>query len=353
MLTKGTSSRSGEEIATTLESLGASVSASGGNNTALMSANCLTPDLDTVLDIFSETFTDPAFHQDNIDHERQVQLSSLLEQNEDPVSLAFRTLKESLFAKQGYGINKIGYDQSLSDISRLGLHAHHSLYYNSNNSAVAIFGDIDTSEIVELAEKHLGKIQTGKRHSYPDQTINQGEEINLTLDKQQAILTLGYQGAEVGHQHQYSLDLLHAWCADMAGPLFTKIREELGLAYFCSATQFHGTNTGFFGFYLGTSPDQLDLAQKELNNTIDEIVTKGINPDTLQSVKTSWLAKQALTNQSNGAMAQLCAIDTALDLSPINHRLTAEKIKQVTPEDIKQAAERFFSNKPTTVIVTP
>lgn len=353
LLSKGSTERTGEQMATKLESLGANISASGGNNTSLVSASCLTPDLETVLDLFAETFTSPALHQENIDHEKQVQLTALLEQDEDPVSLAFRSLKESLFSQQGYGINSAGNKKSLGEMSRRDLHAHHSLYYNSANSAVAIFGDIEPTEITELAEKHLSRIPTGERYAYPEQKFNQGEEINLTLDKQQAILTLGYQGAEVGHEHQYSLDLLHAWCADMAGPLFTRIREELGLAYFCSATQFHGANSGFFGFYLGTSPDQIDLAQTELNNTIEDIVTKGIDQKTLESVKTSWLAKQALTNQSNAAMAQLCAIDTVLDLSPLNHRLTAEKIKQVTTSDIKQAAEHFFSAKPTTVIVKP
>ncbi len=353
LLSKGTTSRSGEEIANTLESLGAGVSAGSGNNTSLVSAHCLTPDLDTVLDIFSETFISPALHQDNIDHELHAQLTALKEQNEEPVSLAFRTLKESLFAGTGYGNNSLGNDASLASMSRLGLHAHHSLHYNANNATVAIFGDVEQSELIDLAEKHLSKIPTGSRLAYPEQKFTQGEEINLNLDKQQAILTLGYQGAEVGNEHQYALDLLHAWCADMAGPLFTRIREELGLAYFCSATQFHGTNTGFFGFYLGTSPDQLELARKELFNTIDSIVTDGMDEKTLKNVKTSWLAKQALSNQSNGIMAQLCAIDTALDLSPLNHRLTAEHIKQVSPTEIKAAAEQFFSTKPTVVTVNP
>ncbi len=353
LLNKGTTSRSGEEIANILESLGAGISAAGGNNTSLMSAYCLTPDLDTVLDIFSETFTSPALHQENIDHELHAQLTALKEQNEEPVNLAFRTLKESLFAGTGYGNNSIGNEESLSNMSRLGLHAHHSLYYNSNNSAVAIFGDVQQDEIIDLAEKYFSKIPKGNRLDYPEQKFNQGEELNLNLDKQQAILTLGYQGAEAGNEHQYSLDLLHAWCADMAGPLFTRIREELGLAYYCSATQFHGINTGFFGFYLGTSPDQLELARKELFNTIDSIITDGMDEKTLKNVKTSWLAKQALVNQSNDAMAQLCAIDTALDLSPLNHRLTAKKIKEVSPAQIKAAAEQFFKATPTVVTVTP
>ena len=353
LLTKGTKSRNGEEIATTLDSLGARISASGGNNTSLMSASCLTPDLDTVLDIFADSFSAPALHQENIDHERHTQISALKEQDEEPVSLALRTLKQSLYNDSGYGINRLGTEQSLKDISRLSLHAHHALHYNGPNSSVAIFGDINTDSVVELAEKHFSRIPQGEKFIYPEQSSNQGTETNLTLDKQQAILTLGYQGSAVGDKHQHALDLIHAWCADMAGPLFTRIREDLGLAYYCSATQFHGTNTGFFGFYLGTSPEQLDQARTELVNTIEDITTKGMTDSVLENVKISWLAKQALANQSNGTMAQLCAVDTALGLSPLNHRETAEKVKSVTTSDILTAAQHFFSSKPTVVTVRP
>lgn len=354
LLTKGTTTRSGEEIATTLDSLGARISASGGNNTSLVSASCLTPDLDTVLELFADTFTSPALHQENIDHERNTQISALKEQDEEPVSLALRTLKESLYSNNGYGINRLGSEESLTHLTRLSLHAHHAYHYNAANTSVAIFGDIDKNNIIDLAEKHLSAIPKGNKFNYPKQKITQGTETNLTLDKQQAILTVGYQGTAVGDQHQHALDLIHAWCADMAGPLFTRIREELGLAYYCSATQFHGSNTGFFGFYLGTSPEQLDQARTELFNTIDEIATKGIPEATLKNVKTSWLAKQALANQSNGTMAQLCAIDTTLGLSPLHHRQTAEHIKAVTPEQIKAAAQHYFGNTtPTIVTVRP
>ncbi len=354
LLTKGTKSRSGEEIATTLDSLGAHISAAGGNNTSSLAASCLTPDIETVLEIFADTFTSPALHQENINHERNTQLITLREQDEEPVSLALRVLRESLFSHSGYGINRLGSETSLADMTRLGLHAHHSLHYNGSNTAVAIFGDIDPENIIHLAEKHFSGIPRGKKFIYPEQQITQGTEINLTLDKQQAILTLGYQGTALGDKHQHALDLIHAWCSDMAGPLFTRIREELGLAYFCSATQFHGSNSGFFGFYLGTSPDQLDLARNELIHTIDAITSTGMSESTLKNVKTSWLAKQALANQSNGTMAQLCAIDTALGLSPLHHRQTAEHIKAVTTADIKAAAEHIFGNhKPTIVTVRP
>lgn len=354
LLNKGTTSRSGAEIATTLETLGASMGASAGNNTSAIAASCLSPDLDTVLEILGDTFANPAFKQDNIDFERETIQTALLEQNEDPVSLAFRTLRSSLFGENGYGINRLGTEQSLASLSQESLVDLHSNYYTAANTNLAIFGDIDTNQTIELAEKHLSGISKGQRIVTPQQSLVTPSEANLTLDKQQAILAVGYAGASIHSEDIHALDLLHAWCSDMAGPLFTRIRENLGLAYYCSATQFHGHDTGLFGFYLGTSPDQLELARTELFNTISDIASEGIDAKTLDSVKNSWLSSQALTNQSNSAMARLCAIDSALGFSTDHHRQTSEKVKAVTPAQILAAAQKYFGQQqPSIVTVTP
>ncbi|MFC4993841.1 M16 family metallopeptidase [Rubritalea tangerina] len=355
LLTKGTDSRSGAEIATQLESIGATLGASSGNNTSALAASCLNQDLDTVLEIFADCFANPAFHQENISFEKKTQSTALLEQDEDPVSNAFKTVRNSLFCGEGYGINRLGTTQSLEAIDRLTLSAHHSLYYTAENTQIAIFGDIDPVETIKLAEKYLSQIKRGKPLTPPSQSCASApEKINITLDKQQAVLAIAYPGASIHADDIHALDLIHAWCSDMAGPLFTKIREEMGLAYYCSATQFHGHDTGMFAFYLGTSPEQLALAQDALTQTISEIAQNGMDQITLDSVKNSWLASQALSNQSNAAMARLCAIDTVLGFSPLHHRQSGEKIKAVTLEQIKNAAAKYFGSQPAvTVTVQP
>jgi zinc protease len=354
LLTKGTHSRSGAEIANALESLGATLGASAGNNTAALAASCLSNDLDSVLEIFADVFANPAFHQENIDFERKTQLTALQEQNEDPISLAFRAMRSNLFDAEGYGINRLGTQESLESLSRLSLSAHHSRYYNAQNTKITIFGDIDIAQTIELAEKHLSQIRQGEPQELNKQAIGEAQELTLNLDKQQAVLVVGFPGASIHADDLYALDLLHAWCSDMAGPLFTKIREELGLAYYCSATQFHGHSTGMFGFYLGTSPEQIELARAELLKTIENITLEGIDEKTLDAVKSSWLSNQALSNQSNSAMARLCAVDTVLGFSPTHHRETADKIKAVTPAEILTTAKKYFGEqRPTIVSVTP
>ena len=351
LLTKGTISRTGAEIADQIEALGAQIGASSGNNTGALAASCLSHDLDQVLEIFGDCYSNPSFSQEIIDFEKQSLLTHLQEQNEDPASLAFKTLRASMFAGTGYGLNQLGSEESLEKINRLALSAHHSLYYTANNTQIAIFGDIDVAETIASAEKHLSQIRKGEKQEAPKQAQAEATQQILHLDKQQAVLTVGFPGASVHADDIYALDLLHNWCSDMAGPLFSKIREELGLAYYCSATQFHGHDTGFFGFYLGTSPEQLELAKDELLKAIENIATHGMDEGTLDSVKNSWLSSQALANQSNASMAKLCVVDTVIGFSPIRHRQAGEQIKAVTTEQIKTAANKYFAQQEATVVV--
>lgn len=354
LLTKGTTTRSALDIANTLESLGARLGAMSGNNTAAVSASCLSQDLPTVLDIFADSYANPSFSQEAIELERKTQLHSLLEEQQDPVSLAFRHLRAELFNHSGYGINRLGSKESLTKIDRLSLSAHHSLHYTAKNTNLAIFGDIDPDKTIELAEKHLSQIHIGNTLPIPTQSVGEAKELNLTLDKQQAILTLGYPSAGIQSDDLPALDLLHAWCSDMAGPLFSRIREDLGLAYFCSATQFHGRDTGMFAFYLGTSPEQLGSARSELLDTINQFSESGITAKTLDSVKRSWLASQDIANQSNAAMARFCAIDTTLGFTTEHHTEQRERIQAISPADILAVAQKYFAKqKPTIVTVTP
>ncbi|MGL5019368.1 MAG: M16 family metallopeptidase, partial [Luteolibacter sp.] len=63
-LSKGTLTRSAQEIAVTLESLGASISANTGNNALLIQAGGLAPDLATIADVFAEVILAPSLPSD-------------------------------------------------------------------------------------------------------------------------------------------------------------------------------------------------------------------------------------------------------------------------------------------------
>jgi len=107
------------------------------------------------------------------------------------------------------------------------------------------------------------------------------------LPKKQAVLTIGFPGTHVSSQDRHSLAMIQEYASDMAGPLFTRIREELGLAYQVGATQFLGFDHGLFTFYVATSPEQVDLARTELLAEIGKIANAGIPEEAFERVRST------------------------------------------------------------------
>ncbi|UQT43442.1 insulinase family protein [Akkermansia muciniphila] len=67
------------------------------------------------------------------------------------------------------------------------------------------------------------------------------------------MLVVGVPGVDVASPEMAQALLFQSWCSDMAGPVFTNIREEAGLAYYASSSLFIGMDAGGICFYLGTS----------------------------------------------------------------------------------------------------
>jgi zinc protease len=354
IIPKGTNTKTAKEIADTMDSLGASFGLSCGNNTTLTSASCLRDDLSIVLETLSDIIQNPSLPPDALEREREAMIAGIKEQDQDPLSVAFNGMRSALFGENGYGLRNHGTEESLNSLTRESLAAHHKEYFTAANSVLAIFGDIDADEVIAQVEQFFGTMESGKRMTAPAVTYPEPAEINEQLDKQQAVLTIGFPGASASDDDNHALELIHDYCTDMAGPLFTKIREELGLAYYVSATQFHGINTGMFAFYMGTSPDQLDTAREVLLGEIKKIADYGIPGDTLESVKTTWLASHALENQKIGSLARLSAIDVLLGFPADHHTQAPDNIRALSAEQIKAAAEKYLGKRqPVIVTVSP
>ena len=212
---------------------------------------------------------------------------------------------------------------------------------------LAIAGDFEPEKLIHLLETHLEDFPKGQAWTPPESTRNIGEERTLTLPKKQAVLAITYPGADISGTDKHSLSFLNEYSSDMAGPLFGKIREELGLAYRVGATQFIGYDQGTFSFYLATSPEQIDLARTELVKEITNIANEGIPADAFERVRSTMLSGAALQQQSPSSNARSTALDLLFGHPANSHRLLPEIYATLTPAQVRQTAKNIFSQEPT------
>ncbi|WP_035607812.1 pitrilysin family protein [Haloferula sp. BvORR071] len=352
-LPQGTLHRSASELAGLLESHGATLGAASGNNAMLAQLSGLAPDLSAMLPLLAEVLTEPALHGDSIEREKASQMASLRESLEDPLSTAFRLARQHLFNGVGYGLSSLGTEESLTKLDRFALSAHHSRHFQGSNLVLALAGDFDPDHARALLSEGIGRLPEGTPWQAPAASVSSDFEIEAFLPKKQAVLALAYPGCSALAPERFALRMLQEWCSDMAGPLFIRIREELGLAYQVGATQFHGHDAGFFGFYLATDPAQVDLAQRELNAEITKLAEEGIPEEAFERVRATVLSSLAIGMQSPGAIARLAAVDVLFGLGVTHHRELAGIFKAITPDEVKATAGKLLAVKPVTARVMP
>jgi zinc protease len=352
-LPKGTTSRSADEIANTLESLGASLSAATGNNALLVQAAGLAPDLAVIAEVFADVILHPAFPDDAIAREKASQLASLRESLTDPLHSAFRELRHAIFGGTGYGLDPLGSLDSLPQLGRIDLAAHHARHFNASNLVIAVAGDFDPDALLALLSRHFGGLPTGQPFTPPATAFHTGTDSTSRLPKKQAVVALGFPGLGVTDPDRHALAFIQEFATDMAGPLFTRIREELGLAYQVGATQFLGHDAGLFTFYLATAPDQADFARRELLAEIQRIAENGIPQDAFERVRATALSGLALQQQSPASLARHTALDLLFGHPADQHRLLPAIYQNLTSEAVRETAARILDHPPTSAVILP
>lgn len=350
-ITKGTTSRSADEIALGLESLGASISASAGNNALLLQAAGLASDELAILEIFTDVLVNPSFPSDAIAREKASQIAALEEAISDPLHTCFAQLRRTHFSGSGYGLDSLGSLDSLTKIDRLDLVAHHSRHFNASNLTLAIAGDFDPDHMIARIEAQLASLPAGQVWKAGFSNISAGQSAETTLPKKQAVLAIAFPGSDISGPHRHALGFLQEYASDMAGPLFGRIREELGLAYRVGASQFLGYDTGLFFFYLATSPDQIDLARNELLREIEKIAQHGIPDEAFERVRSTALSGLAIQQQSPASNARHAALDLLFGHPANTHRLLPEIYSKLTPQQIRETARELFKVTPTVSVV--
>ena len=353
-LKEGTQQRSAWDIASTLDGLGATLGASAGNNTFTVSAHCLAEDRAALLEIWADILLQPSFPDAAIARDKISQISSLRESLEDPLTTCLLSLRRLLFGNQSYGLPPNGTEQTLELLTRNDLLEYHQKFFCVQNCKIAIAGDFDPEEMIELLEHHLASMPQGEAFQSPTTVTYTNLTEQAQRDKKQAVLAIGYPGLGATDQRRFAAMMLLEYCSDMAGPLFTRIREELGLAYQVGAFMFHGHDAGMITFYLSTSPEQLDLAHRELQHQIRQIAEQGIPADVFENVRATVLSGLVLQQQSPGSIARLASIDLLFGLPATHHREVHQRITALQIDDVRAVAKDLLKeNQSVTSMVTP
>jgi zinc protease len=347
MLIKGTCTRSAEEIARTIESVGGSLDYFAGNNSFGLSAEVMSGDFSTGMELVSDVLLNPAFPAPALERERQIQLADIKAQRDQLLRSASVAMRHAMYGQTGYGLDSLGTETSLQKLSAEDLQKFHGQLTVPNNCVLAIYGDVRAESVKAAVEKAFGTWKPGAPalEKLPAiAPLTQVKRVQELREKKQAVIVIGFPGTTLHSDERYALELLQEACSDLGSRLFMRIRDNLGLAYYVGAQNFPGIAPGYFSFYCGTAPEKVDLVETELLVEAELLRNEGLSAEELKRAKAKIIGQKKIARQDLGGLAMTTALDELYGLGYAHSDTDDARYEAVTLEQVKAVAQKYLRN---------
>lgn len=357
LATKGTETRSAQQIASEIESLGATLSSFATPDGAVLSVSAPAANLEAAGRILADIAANATFPAEEVERERTRALDGLSIAMKNPGQLASMVTLPVMYGGAPYGTLPQGTPASLKAMTRDDLAAHHRRWWHPANSALVIAGGIDPAEAKALAGRLFG-LWRGEDEPPPLPAKRAGETRatrTVVIDMPgsgQAAVVAAVRAIDRADPDYYDLVVANAVLgAGSNGRLFEEIRTKRALSY------------GAYSGMPARADDAVLTAQAQTKNEtaadvvqvfLNELDRLGRDPfaaDAIEKRKafiTGGYIRQA--ESSTGFTATLASL-IMQDLPPAEASRYAAKIEAVGAAGAGAAAGKLVSGDRATIIV--
>ncbi len=349
VLLKGTKTRTAEEIADTIEAVGGQIGSEAGNNSFSVSLEVTQPDFKLGAELLADVLLNATMPEKAVTREKEVQLASIQEDEEQLTTVARNILREALFPRHPYALRGKGSADSVARLTQKELIDFRDRYLVAKNGVVAVFGNVKAAEVKQTLEDLFRTMKPGTM-ALTDAAVPGPLTKTLAVEekkeKAQGVIMVGFRGADLFSPDRYALELIDEASSDLGSRFFIRIREQMGLAYYVGSTQMQGLVPGLFAFYLGTDPQKIVPVQTALLDEINKLASDGLTNHELLRAKKKLIGQQQIANQSNDHFAYAAALDELYGLGFDHYKALERDVEAVTLEDVKRVAAKYFRNQP-------
>jgi len=356
LLNEGTVRRTAKEISEQIEFVGGSLSSSGGQDYAMLSLSVLKKDLDLGLDLLSDIILNPVFSEAEISRRKTVIKSAIIQQKEDPGTVASKAFQKAVFGEHPYSRPVEGDEDSIDRITRQDILDFHRTYYLPNNSIMAVVGDISKAELRAALDKYLGGWQQKPLAQKPlpaPANIGGRRVIKINKDITQSNIILGHLGITRDNPDFYAVQVMNYILGGggFASRLMDNIRDNKGLSYNVHSQFSAGKYSGSFMAGLQTKNISATIAIEELLREMNRIITEPLSDKELSDAKSYLTGSFPLRIDSNsklaGMLVQIEFNNLGLDYVD-NYR---KFIDAVSKDDVLRVAKKYLNTKDYVLVV--
>jgi zinc protease len=358
MLTKDAGARNAAQVAQFIEEVGGLFYPFSGNSSLGVAAEVLPPDAGRALAAIRDAVLRPAFDPATFAIEREAQLASLRQDDDDVVTFARKLVRRKFFGPHALAIDSHGDQPGVQALTPADLAALHRRLCVASNVVLAVAGDIPAALVPALKAflaalpagqiadpSGAGAVKAGWRlPAHPGEFLE-------NQPREQAVVLQAFPAPRLHARDFLAGEVADELFSGMASRLFERVREEKGLAYFVRSSRVLGRDAGMFCFFAGTRPGREAEVLAEIEAEIERVRSDGVEEAEWRRCQTRLQAARRQGLQTNSARAFQAALDVLQGRPPNEWKTYDARIAAVRREDLGEFARRYFQKKLRTQLV--
>jgi len=344
MAFKGTPTRTAREIAEEIETAGGDLNAATSLETTAYYARVLKSDTGLAVSILSDILINPSFKDEEMERERGVIVQEIGHSQDTPDDLVFDLFQQTSFPDQPLGRPILGTVETVSHFSSANLRSYRDQFYHPSAMVVAAVGALDHAELTARVEQGFGAMAVKNTQDFTAAAYV-GGNIQVERDIEQLHVIFGLKSIAVTHRDFYAMQILsYILGGGMSSRLFQEVREKRGLCYSVFSFNWGFSDTGVFGIYAGTGPQNAG----ELGHVIVEELkklTSTITPQELARAKAQLKTGLVMCLEQSSSRAEQIARQMLLygRVMPICELI--ERVENVDIPTLSRLAEALVVQK--------
>jgi predicted Zn-dependent peptidase len=283
---KGTATRSAEDIARAIDSVGGQMDAFTAKEHTCFYVSVLDEHLPLAVGLLTDILRHPLFAVADIEKEKAVVLQEIKMVEDTPDDLIHDLFAEQIWADHPLGRPILGRWDVVKQFDRDTVLRYFQREYTPGRIVVAVAGNAEHEQVADLfAAGFAGWGEPTEPHTVAPPVVHPGvHTVRKTLE--QVHLLVGLPGVADLAPERYALYLLNDIVGgSMSSRLFQEVRERQALVYSVHSGQQAYRDAGLFYVYAGTDPANFGKVMNALMKEIRSLKKDGVTADELRRSK--------------------------------------------------------------------
>ena len=344
MLFKGTTTRSAEQIAQSVDSIGGNLDAFTAKEMVSFNTKVLDDHLPLAFDVLSDLVLHPVFRPADIEKEKGVILEELKMDQDNPEYLVHEIFTGNFWRGHPLGKPILGTKDTVRQFSRGTIQEYYRTQYVPANMFITAAGHLSHERLVELARERFEALPPGQAAPSDAAPLTHARiAVRNKKSLEQVHLCLGVPSYPLPHRDRFACYVLNTLLGGgMSSRLFQNIRERQGLAYAVFSELNPYRDTGCLSVYAGTSVKWAAKVVQSILAEFRRLKQELVLDEELRRAKDYMKGSLMLSLEStNSRMANLARQEMYFGrFFGLDELL--ESVERVTAGDVQRIACNFF-----------